>query len=406
MRIEYLATGEELLDGRSSNQNAVYLGNKLTTLGQTLTRITTVSDDLNELKKAIQERLEKSDILIISGGLGPTDDDRTREAISQAIDAPLVLYKEAQAYIQKHLKSTPISDQNLKQAYAPANSELLFSGLGTAPGICIHLTHKKTLYALPGVPQEFQKMLDCDILPKINEKKAPNFHITRWTIYGISEANCQSLFTPLYPLPAHLDIGFKASLKGLQIQLKNTGQEKDPDAKKIHKNISEKIAPYFLTQSESTIAEIVSQKLKTLKLKLSLAESCTGGWIAKLLTDLPGASSFLLESAVTYSNQQKQNRLNVSPETLQTKGAVSESVAKEMAEGSLESTNSDISLSITGIAGPSQESTEKPVGLVWFAIADSKSTQTHTQQFSGSRTRIREKASNYALWLLYKHLNN
>lgn len=407
MKIEYIATGEELLDGRTQNKNGLYLGNTLYKLGLTLNRITTIGDNLHQLISTIQERWQQCDTLIISGGLGPTDDDRTRDAISQALHLPLEFREEAMHYIKRYFTSQnrTMNPQNKIQAYTPQSANLLVSGYGTAPGFTIQ-KNNKTLYALPGVTKEFIMMFEADILPYLQQTTLPKFHVKRWTIYGIGESNCQALFTDFYPLPKHLDIGFKASLNGTQIQLKNNGKKNDSTAQKLALLIQDKIRPYTLQSSETTLAQTISDQLKTKKQTLSLAESCTGGLLAKTLTDLPGSSQFFIESAVTYQNKQKEHRLNVSPKTLQTYGAVSKETAEEMSIGSQQTTNSDIAIATTGIAGPNGGTPDKPIGTIWIALSSKQKTVTKKLNLTGTRTQIRQKTVCETLWFLHQHLNN
>lgn len=407
MHIEYLATGEELLDGRTLNKNASYLGDQLNQIGLDLKRVTTIGDHLDTLVAVIKERLQACDCLIISGGLGPTDDDRTREALSKAFNLPLEYREAAMTYIQQYFTThnREMNPQNKVQAYAPKTANLILSGYGTAPGL--HIAHNnKTIYALPGVPKELAMMFEADILPTLTATQEPQFHQKRWTIHGLGESDCQALFAEFYPLAAHLDIGFRASIEGIQLQLKTTQSPNDTTFLKVAEAIQVKIADHCISNTETTLAKAVTESFQKRKWTLSLAESCTGGLLAKTLTDLPGASAYFIESAVTYASEQKHQRLGVSYDTLKTFGAVSEETAKEMAIGSKQTTNSTCAVAVTGIAGPGGGSSEKPVGTVWIAIASEIGIQTKKLVLGGDRQRIRQKTVSDVLWELHKLLNS
>ena len=298
-----------------------------------------------------------------------------------------------------------MNERNEIQAYAPKNAKLLLSGKGTAPGLIIE-KDKKILIALPGVSKEFEKIFETEIEPVISKKSKTRKHTVKLTIYGIPEADCQSLIDTLYPLPNHLEICFKSSLTGLHINLINKKTKNDAQALAIEKEMVRILIPNIIGQSNTNLVEEVTQLLIKKNITLSIAESCTGGLLSKKLTDYPGSSKFLIESCVAYHNRQKIKRLSVKEETIKTYGAVSKETGIEMAQESRESCNSTIAISTTGIAGPGGETNHKPIGTIWISITNGKQTKNHKLNISGNREYIREKTVSEALFFLYKFMNN
>ena len=392
MRIELLCSGTELLRDKV-NSNTVLVAQRLSSLGLHLAQITTVGDDAGDFEAALASCLRRSAVVLTSGGLGPTFDDLTRECVSKVLKRPLLFSKK----ILKQIGG--------RQAYLIRGARPILNRTGTAPGQIIPLG-KKTLILLPGPPRELMPMMDSAVLPYL-KKTYP--HASSKTlvlhVFGFPESHIDEMIRPVVDRKWSQDgltVTFGILAHRSIIDVKATVQGKSPSAVKtlsgkIRKSLYGILGPKIYGEGEETLESVVGRMLKKKGKTLSLAESCTGGLIASKITNVPGSSDYLLEGLVTYSNAAKTRLLGIKPDILRRYGAVSEPTALKMARGALTRSGSDWAVSVTGIAGPSGGTKEKPVGTVCFGIASKKGARAFTEKLFGDRNQIRERAALSAL---------
>ena len=392
MRIELLCSGTELLRDKV-NSNTVLVAQRLSSLGLHLAQITTVGDDAGDFEAALASCLRRSAVVLTSGGLGPTFDDLTRECVSKVLKRPLLFSKK----ILKQIGG--------RQAYLIRGARPILNRTGTAPGQIIPLG-KKTLILLPGPPRELLPMMDSAVLPYL-KKTYP--HASSKTlvlhVFGFPESHIDEMIRPVVDRKWSQDgltVTFGILAHRSIIDVKATVQGKSPSAVKtlsgkIRKSLYGILGPKIYGEGEETLESVVGRMLKKKGKTLSLAESCTGGLIASKITNVPGSSDYLLEGLVTYSNAAKTRLLGIKPDILRRYGAVSEPTALKMARGALTRSGSDWAVSVTGIAGPSGGTKEKPVGTVCFGIASKKGARAFTEKLFGDRNQIRERAALSAL---------
>lgn len=367
-----LSTGDELTTGKVVDTNSAFIADRLYALGIRVAAVLKVGDERDKLLWAFGQAKELGDIVIGTGGLGPTADDLTSELVAEFLgvktkrDAAVVAALEAR-YAKRGVAFTA---NNLKQAEFPDGAEIIANPNGTAPGFRVELGHGKTLMWLSGVPHEMSAMLRASVLPWIVEQNGSQstIHEATFKINGISESKLDDLVQPL-ALGSVAKLAFRAHFPDLTLRLTVSGgaaqAEKFAALRSQIKNI---LRDYIYADSELTMEEVVGQLLQEKNLTLALAESCTGGLISQRITRVAGSSAYFLGGAVTYSNGEKIRALGVKPETLDRVGAVSQETALEMSQGIRQRSGADIGLSVTGVAGPAGGSPDKPVGTVWAGI--------------------------------------
>ncbi|MEZ4753785.1 MAG: competence/damage-inducible protein A [Bdellovibrionota bacterium] len=400
-----------MLEGRILNTNAQWLSRKLYSLGFKVTAIAVCDDVISEINESSKKLLDSADILISTGGLGPTSDDITREAYEKFLQVPLVTNQlalnEIKAYFD--LRKREMNDLNVRQALMPKAAIMLSNKVGTAPGFAYWIklaSEKKLLIVLPGPPRELYEMYQSFVIPLLESAEFTRIQVCEkiLRIFGVGESSLQSLITPL-KLPSSVEIAYRYHFPEVQILLKSLNHAETEAAYQALKNhIPSDVV--FSESAEISLAETVHNLLIDKRQSLSLAESCTGGLISKLLTDISGSSEYLLGAGVTYANSAKQKLLNVTAETLATKGAVSFEAARQMADGARKFFGSELAISVTGIAGPSGGSADKPVGTFYLGFASSSESQAYQGFFSGTRDTIRKFAAFAALDLLRRKLLN
>lgn len=409
MRVEMIATGEELLDGRVANTNARDIALILGRYGLTLSRVTTVGDDPKELAEVFQSVAGRADAALVTGGLGPTDDDRTAEVFATLGGVELTFregwMEKLEAYFARLQR--PMSDSNKKQAYLPEGSMLLDNPVGTAAGFSMVLGSCR-FFAMPGVPREMKTMTEDCVMPILLDMGGealtlPLLHTYR--CFGMGESQAADRLNDLYPLPTGVDIGYRAKMPEVHISLKVFPALVEGDAEGLFADLTQKVrerlgAFVFSEDPKQSFVQAVAQLLLDNNMTLAMAESCTGGLVGSLLTEQAGSSAYFLASAVTYSNEAKRDILGVDEALLATHGAVSEPVARAMAEGARRVAKSSIAASITGVAGPGGGTPEKPVGTVHIAVATEGETEHCQLQLTGSRHRIRTLSAYGALQLI------
>ncbi len=414
MHIEVIGVGTELLSDKV-NTNIIYIGTKLNSIGLEINRAITVPDKLDQMLSAFSESFERSDIVIITGGLGPTFDDLTREAVSKVLKKKLNFNKEVMQSIARHFVERDIEmpKGNEKQAYIIENAEYILNKIGTAPGQIIkHKKNQKELliFLLPGPPRELQPMFESNVLPYLKEKFEKKITKTKTIhIFGLPESKVNEIIMPIVETERKIESGFvdfailchqtmiidiKITVSGTDELLVN--QMLNNIKGKIYSVLKENIYGEDTQTLESVLGELLIKNKKT----LSVAESCTGGLISNKITNVSGSSVYFLQGIVAYSNKAKIEILGVSEETINKFGAVSEETAIEMARGIKKISGSDISCAVTGIAGPTGETPSKPIGTVCFAVITPVDQITKKVNFTGNRIEIKERSANYALDLL------
>jgi len=409
MNARIISIGDELLFGSIQDSNFAYIASGLARIGVPVSRGQVVGDSIEDIKKALSDA-SSSDFIIVTGGLGPTEDDRTRQALAGLSGKKLLLDETCLAHIKEifHLRRREMPESNVRQAMIPEGAEVIPNARGTACGICMKI-NKGLFFALPGVPAEMKAMLDGWVIPRIKKGlKAVGVLVERRiNCFGISESQANEKIKRFFKDGANPKISLTVADGIISVRL----IAKAPDVQSAEKIISpvekeliEDLGECVFGKDEQTLAQVAGRMLIEKNRTLALAESCTGGLLAKMLTDVPGISKVFLQGYITYSNEAKEKLLGVPHDILLSKGAVSAEAARAMAEGARRQAASDLALSITGIAGPSGGSPEKPVGLVYIALVTEKEAGVKECRFRGERSRIRDLSARTALDMLRKYL--
>lgn len=395
MNAEIVSVGTEIILGNTLNTNTYYLSKKLWEIGIDVLYHTSVKDNPKLLEDVLKIGLERSDLLIFTGGLGPTTDDMTKEVISKTLGLDLKLNKKMEKSIKDYFNSTgkTMSPNNIKQAYLPCNAIPLVNEVGTAPGIYIEWNDKKIIL-LPGPPKEMKLMFNKYVIPLIHQEYI--IKIKTINTIGIGESALETLLLDIIKDQKNprLATYAKDGQVDINIVAKDIKEEKvDILLDEMVKKIDSKISKYIYSYENESIEKVVFDKLKKRNMKIAFCESCTGGLISARFTKVPGVSEVFDRGIVTYSNESKINELNVNKSILEKYGAVSEEIAIEMAKGLLNKTGVDIALSTTGIAGPTGASKNKPIGLVFIGIATNLDSYGIKSIFNGDRNSIQNRAS-------------
>ena len=408
MKCEIIAVGTELLLGNIVNSNARYLSERLAELGIDVHYHVTVGDNLSRLKEAVETSLRRSDIIITTGGLGPTDDDLTKEGVAEALGLKLIPHEKSLEKLDKYFKEAnrPMPECNRKQGYIPEGAIVLENDNGTAPGIMIE-KDDKVVILLPGPPKEMMPMFANQVFAYLKAKS--NFIISSRTlrVVGVGESSIQELLQHIFDEQSNPTVAPYA--KDGEVHLRITAKcQNESEANSLLQEMETRITNILHENiygyDEETLEYIVYKLLKKKGMTLSIAESCTGGLISGRLTNVSGVSSVFMNSIVTYSNQAKMKFINVQEKTLHEHGAVSAETAKEMARGIKQVSGTDIGISVTGIAGPEGGTIDKPVGLFYIGIAIGDIVEAHRFCYPGSRERIRGSATIKALDILRRKL--
>ncbi len=377
MKAQLISIGNELLIGDTVNTNASWMGEFLNELGIEVTRVHTISDEGYLIKETVRQSMSESDLVITTGGLGPTHDDITKTSIKELFDTELVKDESVEEYIKELFKSRniPFSESNSWQSMVPQNCEVLFNKAGTAPGMWFH-EDDCYLAVLPGVPYEMKYLMKRRVTEKLREvwTSVGYIHTEYLKIAGIGESTLsdQVLGDLSSLLNDHVSLAFLPSFGQVTLRITGKGDTKEQAIQRSEKLIAfikEKVGPFIYGYSkEITLSEAVGELLKSQNLTIATAESCTGGLIATRITDIAGSSNYMLGGIVSYANSVKVNELGVQQKDLDSVGAVSKAVVLQMAKGAAERLGSDIAISTTGIAGPGGGTEEKPVGTIWIGI--------------------------------------
>lgn len=410
MFISIINIGDELLIGQTINTNSSYIGQKLSSVGFIPNVVITIGDNEENIINTFNEIIPKSDITIVTGGLGPTHDDITKKCIAKYFNDEIVLnqnlYDQLVSFFEK--RNRPLTKANEEQAYFPKNAIPIINKKGTAAGIYYKLNNK-LFFAIPGVPFEMRSMIDDFIINEIKSTFEPSKVVKMKTLLtaGIPEAYLYEQLGDINELLGNSNLAFLPGDFGVKMRItvfENSEDEADNKITEIEQRIRSLVGQYIYGVNDDTIEKIVYRLLLQRELKIAVAESCTGGLIAKRLTDIPGASEVFDRGLVVYSNSSKIELLGVNEETINKFGAVSNEVAIEMAKKIKSISGADIGLAVTGIMGPGGSTQDKPVGTVHIALCDEKSMISNKFIFGDDRDYNRNRTALYALDMLRKHL--
>jgi nicotinamide-nucleotide amidase len=415
-RIELLSIGNELLLGETVDTNAAWIAQRLAVEGIAVTRKTTAGDDIAEIGDALAAALRRSGTVVCTGGLGPTPDDLTRHALAAVYGRELVVDEGWLDVLRGRYarRGVPMPAANRVQAEHPAGSQLLPNGRGTAPGIALEDDEHGLAVLLPGVPSEMRALLEAEVIPLLRRRLAPAGGIVSRTVRtaGLSEALVAERVADIAGDTGPLALAFLPHGTGVDLRLTYApaagvgGAQADPAAvlDGVVARLCERLGANVYALGAVDLAEVVGGMLRERSMTLALAESCTGGLVARRMTEVPGASDYVLGGFVTYSNESKRAMLGVADATLREHGAVSEACVREMAAGARRAAGSDVAIAITGIAGPGGGTADKPVGTVWLAVALPTAVHVRRTLFPGDRTEVRERAAQAALDMLRRSL--
>ena len=412
-KVHLLLTGNELMTGDIVDTNSAMIAQQCKAIGIKISRKVTLADDLNLLSQEIQMLTKSADILIINGGLGPTTDDLTAQALAMAAKQPL----EQHPIALKHLKSwceqrnAHLSQANLKQAILPKSCDIVANRVGSAVGFSLTLNNCQ-IFCTPGVPSELKIMLNEQIIPMLASQSSftAEMDITRLQLFGVGESRLQMMLIKEFPnWPIEVEVGFRAASPLIELKLTTEKLEHLPIKNELIKQIKRLLNDHIIeeiTDKPQSLAKLVLKLCQQKKLKITTAESCTGGLIASELTKEAGASSSFEAGFVTYSNAIKTQLLNVNEEILDKHGAVSEQTVRAMAEGALKSVDADLVIAVSGIAGPTGGSENKPVGSVWIAWGNKEKINTQYFCIKANRTYFQQIVTARALDLIRRLLIN
>lgn len=411
MKIGILTIGNELMNGRIADTNASFIAREANQQGWSVEAIMSVGDDFAAIKNRLDYLLAMTDAVICSGGLGPTSDDITTEAIAKAFNLPLYTDENVLNYIKEIFTKFNFRwvENNAKQAMFPQGAEVIPNARGTAPGFCLKVSGK-LIFVIPGVPTEAKLMVTSGVFPALRKYfPQDELYIVKHTIrtFGLGEATVDDKVKDIDFQSLGVSIGFYPVFPENHIVLIAQSKNQDEARKNLQQaqdEVSSRLRDYIFAYGEQTLEEVIAALLTAKKLTIAVAESCTGGLITSRLTDVSGSSDYLERGLVTYSNAAKINMLGVPAEIIEKHGAVSEETARLMAEGVRKLAGTDLGLSSTGIAGPTGGSKEKPVGTIYIALADSQKTICRHYAYRWDRKRNKDIFAEAALFLLKNYL--
>ncbi len=393
MKAEILAVGTELLMGQIANTNAQYISSKLPDVGVGVYYHSVVGDNPDRLEESLKLALKRCDVVITTGGLGPTQDDLTKETIAHVFGKKLVLDDESFVDLKNYFSKIgrQMTLNNEKQAYMPEDCIILKNNNGTAPG-CIIEDGDKVVVMLPGPPVEMKPMFNDYVMPYFKKKSTFSIESKFLRVFGIGESAMETLILDLIDGQTNPTIATYAKLGEVTLRVSakvKAGEDANLILKPVIDEIKKRTGACLYSDTDQTLDAVVANLLLDKNITIATAESCTGGLISETLTNIPGISKVYIGGAVTYSNESKAELLGVKEQTLQKYGAVSRETAAEMAQGIRSRLKTDMGVSVTGIAGPDGGTLEKPVGLVYVGLASEKGTITKELRLTGNRNKIR-----------------
>ncbi len=406
-----ITIGNELLYGSVVDTNASYIGQRVTEIGLEPVCIITVGDKASQITQALEIACKKVDVLFITGGLGPTHDDITKRIIAESIGQDLVFNSEILKNIEMVFTQRKITmpKSNRIQAYFPRKAKIIANSIGTAPGFQVQYLNTE-IFVMPGVPCEMEQMLDEQVLPWLTTLSQGKTILHRWIkTTGIGESSLSLLLENVIKKANNIKIASLPQETGVNLRLTAEGKDKEEAGQHIQAVedvIVNKASQYIYGMDDDLLEEVVGRLLSKTKATVAVAESCTGGQVASLITNAPGSSAYFIEGVITYSNFSKIARLDVAEATIRCHGAVSAQTAAEMAQGVRQISGATYGLSTTGIAGPSGGTKAKPIGLVYLGLADSNGVKTEKLMLGMERKANKTQAALASLNLLRQFLVN
>lgn len=410
MKAILITIGDEILIGQIVDTNSAWMATELNQIGVTVESIISIPDDLEAIQTTLARGFAQADILLMTGGLGPTKDDVTKKALAAYFNVPLQFDSPTYERIKQRFAhwGRSMTEAHRLQCYMPENAELLTNKMGTAPGMWME-QENKVLVSMPGVPYEMQYIMENHVLPRLKQQNS-SLVIDHRTILTVGEGESRiadRIETIENNLPDNIKLAYLPGLGGVRLRLSGRGNDTDQlgrqldtQVQNIRATIPELIYGYEKTSLEEAVGALLLQYGKT----ITTAESCTGGYLAHLITSVPGASRYFQGSLVAYSNRIKEQELQVKASTLDQHGAVSEATVREMVAGALQHFQADLAVAVSGIAGPGGGSPEKPVGTIWIAVGDQQHTATFLVKASKDRSKNIQYAAVYALDQVRKFL--
>ncbi len=409
LRCEILSTGDEVLTGMITDTNASFLADRLGALGFEVVRHTTVGDDRAMLRAAFRELGDRADVVLCTGGLGPTVDDLTTEVAAEITASPLKLDAPSLAHMEGLFRSRnrPMPENNKKQVMIPEPADVLQNPIGTAPGFTM-VIGKARFFFMPGVPREMKKMFEEQVVPRLDAMRPEPtvFDVRVHRSFGLTESATDQLLHGIEERFPGVKLGFRAHFPEIQIKLTAKGANVEAAREALDRASAEvkaRIGAHVFSDG-AAMEEVIGTLLREAKATLASAESCTGGMVGEMVTRVPGSSEYFDRGFITYSNRAKIELLGVPEAALAEHGAVSEPTARAMAEGAKARSNTTYALSITGVAGPGGGTPEKPVGLVFIALAAPDKTFVRKVRWPGGRDQVRQLSAMVALDMLRRSL--
>lgn len=410
MTAHIITIGDEILIGQVIDTNSAWIGQQLNLQGIRVDKIISISDTHEAIIEAVDKSFSETDIILVTGGLGPTKDDITKKALADYFEVDMYFdessYNRIQRLFQK--RGRDLSDAHRVQCYMPTNATLFMNQVGTAPGMWFD-NDDKVLVSMPGVPHEMKYLMEHEVLPKL-KKQFPGTPIAHRTILTSGEGESRiadKINDFVEALPENIKMAYLPGLGQVRLRMSGTGDDEQKLNKLLDKKVEElkKIIPnlifgYGTETLEAAVGKILVEKGKT----LSVAESCTGGLLGHKITSVSGSSRYFMGGVIAYDNYVKINQLQVSPKTLEEHGAVSEEIVKQMVKGALKLLKTDIAVSVSGIAGPGGGTPEKPVGTIWIAIGDKNNIKTYQLNLWKDRIKNIEYTCSVALNMIRKFL--
>lgn len=401
-----ITIGEEILIGQIVDTNSAWMAQELNAIGVKVRKIISISDSAEQIKNSINQVIDKTDVVLVTGGLGPTTDDITKQTLAQMFGGELLVHEPTLEHIREIFakRGLPLTNLNAKQAQVPSSCEVLHNPLGTAPGMWFN-TNGKVIVAMPGVPFEMKEIMRQHVLPRFGAVSSTNsiVHKTIHT-FGLPESFLAEKLTKWESeMPKDIAVAYLPNPLSIRIRISSSGSNRSL----IQQNINDQIVKLkqiipesIFGYDEDSMASVVGNMLSNQRLKLSLAESCTGGTIAHLVTQLSGSSKYFMGGVVAYSNEAKINLLEVDSKLIDSNGAVSQQVVEAMAQGAMKKFDTDYAIATSGIAGPTGATPGKPVGTIWIAVASKNQTISKLYTFGNDRERNILRSSVTALNML------
>jgi nicotinamide-nucleotide amidase len=410
MKVYLITIGDEILIGQIVDTNSAWMGQQLNLNGAHITGIMTVSDESESIIQALEQGLRSADVVLMTGGLGPTKDDITKRVLAEFTGGQLSFHEPTYQRIERFFKQMgrqPTEAHRL-QSYMPNTATLLTNSMGTAPGMWFEVDGK-VVVSMPGVPYEMKALMQGEVLPRLKDRY-PLERIAHRTLLtaGEGESRIAERVADLEDaLPSHIKLAYLPNLGRVRLRLSSRGSQSElyqDELEQWANRFKERVEDLLFGEEEDRLEAVVGQMLKARGLWLSTAESCTGGYLSHLITSIPGSSAYFRGGIVAYSNALKMEKLGVHAETLEMEGAVSEATVRQMVAGTLQHFGGDIAIAISGVAGPGGGTPEKPVGTIWLAVGDQNVTEAYLLKAGKDREKNIEYTGAHALNFIRRFL--